>query len=87
MTLKKCCGCGCKTSAIHPLLNIPVCLGCRASKEQFSLVTKTRAASEFKIKQDVLNSLPHIEKRNPHYGRAETMKLYLLSTIKSISNV
>ena len=67
------------------ILDIPLCRKCQKNNEKYRMITKTRAMSEYCVKEDELFKLNHIEVNNPHYSSASPMILFLKSQVEEIA--
>jgi len=78
-----CTGCGRATKRFHPILRLPLCLGCQQKdRHKYGYITKTRALEEYRLKPKDISHLTYHEVDNPHYKKAAPMVLYLHSQIR-----
>ena len=80
-----CVDCDKRTTAIHPILDIPVCPVCRGKYEKYKCITKTRAKDTYRLKDTDLQLLKVFKLANPYYSVAAPMQLYLHSQIKELA--
>jgi hypothetical protein len=84
-----CLYCHDKSARREVFYNIPICYSCQRSKENshiFSQITKTLAKQMYLLKDEDLDKLDCIEKKNPHYRNSSAMTLYLESDVKEYAN-
>jgi hypothetical protein len=81
-----CIGCATKTTALHAILQAPVCPACRTTDERFRLITKWRAKDEFALTDADLAKLPYATNPNPHCRSSPSMKLFLLQSVRERAN-
>ena len=48
------------------------------------IITQTRALDEYDVKREQLMKVSHIEKTNPRYFNAPTMKIYLVRELETL---
>jgi DNA repair protein len=71
----------------HKVFDIRVCARCCSADDQYELISKTKAKSEYLLTDAELDKLAYLEKKNPNpkskgWG---TMKLVLKSKVEEIS--
>src|SRR5262245_11921384 len=81
-----CTSCGNLTKDVHQILKVAVCWDCQKTKEQFSLVSRSRAKEEYCLSDADLSTLKHIEATNPHYKSGPPMKLYLRAQLAELES-
>jgi len=72
-----CFDCRAPTTRVDYFYGLPICKRCRDLSESYQLITKSRAKSEYKLKDKDLADLLHMETTNPHFKSASSMILYL----------
>jgi Restriction endonuclease/XPA protein C-terminus len=83
-----CTHCTKETIRLHPILNIPLCANCQRQRpELYQYISKTRAMETYRLRPTDLKPLGYHEVDNPHYKKAAPMQLYMLSQIKTASNI
>ena len=82
---RKCVECGKTTTAVDFVTGERVCPTCRTSLPKYKVITKTRAKKDYHLGDAELQTLPCLERRNPHYSSAEKMKLYRLSQVEELA--
>src|SRR3990167_9268543 len=86
-TTSPCTECGKHTSAIFPLLDIPLCRRCQTvHPDKYALITKTRAVQEYRLKEIDLITIEHIEMKNPHWKTGpRPMQLFLHMQVQELA--
>lgn len=72
-----CFDCFAPTTRSDYFYDLPICKKCREASARCQLITKSRAKSEYKLKDSDLADLLSIETINPHFKSASAMILYL----------
>jgi hypothetical protein len=80
-----CIECGKRTKAWQPILELHVCRSCQTKYPQYRLITKTRAAADYRLNAAELQTLRFLETRNPHYRTSAPMQLFLVSQVEELA--
>jgi hypothetical protein len=81
-----CCECGTRTRSVDVFHDKPLCAKCRSQLPQkYGCITKTRALTEFRLREHELYRLAYIERDNPHYKSASPMHLFLLNQVQDLA--
>ena len=64
---------------------ISVCTRCVEKSEDFDLLSKAEASSQYLLPDDTLNFLPHKVKDNPHNKTWAPMKMFLRKIVREMS--
>ena len=65
---------------------ISVCTRCVEKSEDFDLLSKAEASSQYLLPDDTLNFLPHKVKDNPHNKTWAPMKMFLRKIVREMSH-
>lgn len=76
-----CKGCGKKTQAVHPILEVLCCKKCRTENDKYRVVYRTTAIKEFGIAPSELDDIRCAEVTNPNYKSGPPARLYLVAEI------
>lgn len=76
-----CYGCDKKTVIVNDFFNMRICRKCQDKKECFRLIASTHAKREYKLNNKDLEKLPYITVKNPYFGCAAPMILYMKDDI------
>lgn len=83
-----CLECGRATKRVHAILDISLCADCqKGHPDRYRYITKTRARSEYRIKESDLARLRCHEVGNPHYKKSAPMQLYLQQQVQNLARV
>ena len=82
---RECKECSKLTTAHDFVTDEPLCPNCR-ELPQYTCVTKTRAMDEYECSEKQLDSLPFLERPNPHFRTAHPMKLYRLADVMKLAD-
>jgi hypothetical protein len=81
-----CCECGARTQSIDIFHDKPLCWDCRSRlPEKYGCITKTRALTEYRLKEHELYRLTYLQRDNPHHKNGRPMQLFLLNQVRDLA--
>ncbi len=84
-TGRSCLGCGKRTTAQYPG-NEAVCLRCPYRHPDHRLISRSRAKAVYRLSDEQLSQLSHIDRRNPMYSSKARMVLWRERDVKALAD-